>query len=236
MRALKRFCLPVIWIALSGFAGAAEPDRGALLAAWADYMAANPDTEAFEPIDSSRFRLTDSSLPYDGEIRVLGAIVRTIDDFGADLPFSHTGFVEFELTDLAEERRQTQSYYYWIADRQTLYFSVDEGRWMTPADYQAAFRDQLVPEGSSSFFYLIRYGIWLLLIPALLLAIFFVGKQANKARKLMNEAAEINQQARQNIERSAALQEEVINISRQSLELHSETNRLLEDIRSGLKQ
>jgi Sec-independent protein translocase protein TatA len=236
MHPASRLLLTVLLFGVFGNAWPAGPDREGLLAAWAGFMAANPDTEDFESIGEDRYRLTDSSLPYEGEVRVIGAIVRTMEDYGAELPFSHTGFVEFELTDLPDERSQTQSYYYWAADRQTLYFSSGQGRWVTPAAYQASFNEQVAPGVFGVAYYLLRYGIWLLLIPVLIVAIVFAAKQANKARQLMNDAADINQQARQNIERGASLQEEVVALSRKALEQQAEANRILEEIRDSLRR
>jgi hypothetical protein len=46
----------------------------------------------------------------------------------------------------------------------------------------------------------------------------------------MDDSASINDKARANIERNKHMQDEVLAISRESQELHRETNRLLNEI------
>ncbi len=210
---------------LSSVAGAAA-DRESLLAAWEAHMAALSDTAQFEAIGDQRYRLEDTALPYEGEVRVVGVLLRGADSFAGD--FTHFGMVEFELVDLPPERQASQSYYYWLTDRQTLHYSSAEDRWVDTATYNAALQAHYGYAGDfGGFSFMLNYGIWVVLLGALVLVIVVVTRQAKKARALMDESAAINRRARENIDRAAALQDEALAVARQSVELQAETNALL---------
>jgi hypothetical protein len=216
---------------------AAEPDRESLVEAWEAYVAALPGTSAFEVIGEGVYRLQDADLPYDGEVKLVGALVRSAEAAGIDTGFTSLGMVDFELVDIPDERLASQSYYYWLSDRQTLYYSDAEQRWMGPADYQASITE--LYSGGASFgalSFMLNYGIWVLLIGLLAFAFIAVGRQAKKARALMDESAAINLQARENLDRSERMQDEVLSIARETRDLQSENNQLLKEMLSALKR
>jgi hypothetical protein len=216
---------------------AAEPDRESLVEAWEAYVAALPGTSGFEVIGEGVYRLQDADLPYDGEVKLVGALVRSAEAAGIDTGFTSLGMVDFELVDIPDERLASQSYYYWLSDRQTLYYSDAEQRWMGPADYQASITE--LYSGGASFgalSFMLNYGIWVLLIGLLAFAFIAVGRQAKKARALMDESAAINLQARENLDRSERMQDEVLSIARETRDLQSENNQLLKEMLSALKR
>lgn len=216
---------------------AAQPDRDSLIEAWEAYVAALPGTSRFEATGDGVYQLKDADLPYDGEVKLVGVLVRSAEATGFDSGFTSIGMVDFELADIPEERLASQSYYYWLADRQTLYYSDAEQRWMGPADYQATITE--LYSGSASvgvLSFMLNYGLWLLLIGLLVFAFIAVGRQAKKARGIMDDSAAINQQARENLDRSKSMQDEVLLIARESRDLQSENNQLLKDILSALKR
>lgn len=215
---------------------AAEPVRDDLLAAWEAQFESLPETTAFEKLEEGRYRLSDSSLPYDGALEVVGSVIRRSDVLSANFPVTHTGFVEFRLTDLPAERLQTQSYYYWAADRQSLYFSEETESWISPADYQSLLNDAYSRPANAGGGFLFDYGLWLVLIVVLIFGIVVIGRHSRKARALMDDAGDINRQARENIERSAVLQKEIVELSRRSIDLHGETNVLLQEIRDEISR
>lgn len=224
-------------LALIAQTALATPDRESLLAAWETNIRNLPGTVSFEKIGNDTYRLEDKDLPYDGELRILGALVRSSETPGLDMEFTHLGMVEFELGNLPEERLTSQVYYYWLADRQTMHYSTESQGWVNTSVYRDSFTDWYGDSpsfGALTFF--INYGVWIVLIGILLFAFLAIRKQEKKARSLMDDTAEINQMARENIERSEAMHDEVLSISRQSLELHASTNELLQEIRDSLKR
>ncbi|MDH3351879.1 MAG: hypothetical protein OEM51_10040 [Gammaproteobacteria bacterium] len=228
------FLLPGL---IAAQAAAAEPDRDSLIAAWEAYVAALPGTAGFEVTGDGIYRLQDADLPYDGEVKLVGALVRSTEAAGFDSGFSSIGMVDFELVDIPEERLASQSYYYWLSDRQTLYYSDAEQRWMGPAEYQASITALYSTGGSvGALWFMSKYGIWLLLIGLLVFAFIAVGRQAKKARAIMDDSAAINQQARENLDRSQGMQDEVLSIARETRDLQSENNQLLKEILSALKR
>jgi len=227
--------LPLVLIAVQ--VAAAQPDRDSLIEAWEAYVAALPGTLSFEVTGDGVYQLQDADLPYDGEVKLVGVLVRSAEASGFDSGFTSIGMVDFELADIPEERLASQSYYYWLADRQTLYYSDAEQRWMGPAAYQASITE-LYSGGASVgvLSFMLNYGLWLLLLGLLAFAFIAVGRQAKKARSLMDDSAAINQQARENLDRSQGMQDEVLSIARESRDLQSENNQLLKDILSALKR
>ena len=236
MRLRSRIILMLLGLCLA--AGVhAGPDRDSLLEAWEGHVRSLPGTISLEPVDEGRYRLQDEDLPYDGELRVVSALVRPADNAGFDTGFSHMGIVEFILDDLPPERLASQSYYYWIADRQTLHYSAAGQRWLSGGEYQASLTDLYGGESSyTGLSFMLNYGIWILLIGLILLVGIAVSRQTRRASALMDETREINQLASKNLDRAQGMQDEVLEIAREARDLQKESNALLEQIRDALRR
>lgn len=219
---------------LQGAVTLAAADRDSLVAAWAEAMAGMPGTETFEARDDGRYYLADESLPYEGEVRIVSSLVRPADVMTESSDFTHTGMVEFELIDLPQERRENQSYYYWLSDRQSLYYSADADAWLSPADYRVALQESYGPPPSfGPLSFMLNYGIWAFLLLLLAWVFLTLNKHQRKAKNMMDETVAINEMARENIERSAEIQQESIEITRKVLEIQQTNQRLLEQIRDN---
>ena len=215
----------------------AAADRDSLLEAWEAFMASLPGTMRFEPAGDGVYRFEDSELPYAGELKVIGVLVRPADNGGLRSEFSHFGMVDFELADLPVERLTSQTYYYWLADRQTLHYSGSEERWVDTATYNASLAESYglnTDFGMLSF--MLNYGIWVLLVPLVIFVFAAVTRQAKKARALMDETAAINQQARENLDRAASMQDEMVSIARETRDLQTESNELLKKVVDSLQR
>ena len=235
MRHRIRVILTGVLLAASLNVSAAEPNRQSLIDAWVDYMPTAPGTVVFEARGGDRYYLEDENLPYAGELRLIGALVRPAEAMGEDATFTHIGMLEMELVDLPVERLQSQNYYYWLSDRQTLHFSAVGQAWLGPAAYRKAIQDLYSSDisfGPLSF--MLNYGIWILLIILLIWVFVAFNKQHKKARALLDDSSSINALARENLDRSAAIQKESIQITRQVLEVQKENTRVLEQIRDRL--
>lgn len=215
----------------------ANPDRESLISAWEQRLSEMPGTEELEALGNDRYRLKDTDLPYEGELIIIGVLLHLIDSPGYSTGFSTMGMVEFELADLQPERKGSQSYYYWLNARQMLYYSDDEQRWVDSQAYTQALTTRYeAPMSLGVMSFMLNYGIWLLLIA--LIVFIFIGfkRQTGKAHALMDDSADINRQARKNLDRSEVMQKEVLEITRESQQLHRETNRLLAQILAKLQQ
>jgi len=215
----------------------AESDRESLITAWEAHIAGLPGTESFEKTADGVYQYRDSDLPYEGELKLLGALVRPSESAGFETEFTHLGMVDFELPDMPMERLSSQVYYYWVADRQTLHYSETAQEWVDAAAYQESITD--LYSGGSSFgvlSFMLNYGIWILLIALIVFVFVGVGRQAKKARSLMDETAEINQQARTNLDRAEKMQNEVLSIARESRDLQKENNDLLNRMLQALQR
>jgi len=216
---------------------AAEADRDSLIEAWEEHFAALPGTAQFELVAEGVYRLKDTDLPYEGELKVVGALVRDAETSGIETGFSHFGMVDIDLPGLPEERLSSQSYYYWLGDRQTLHYSTSEQRWMSAADYQASITELYspnVPFGAMNF--MLNYGIWVFLIALIVYVFVAVNRQAKKARSLMDETEAINQHASENLDRSERMQDEVMAITREMRDIQLQNNELLRKMLDALSR
>jgi hypothetical protein len=221
---------------LPSAAMAAEPTRQSLIEAWEAHMAQIPGTQAFEARGEDVYFIRDESLPYEGELRRVGVLVRPMDTVTEGAQFTHMGIVEFELPDFPVERMQYQSYYLWLEDRQNFYYSQADQAWLDSAAYRASFQDQMGVGSFRVLSFMLNYGIWILLI-ALIAFIFLVaGKQSRKARALMDDSASINQKARENLDRSEKLQDEMLGIANRTLEIQTANHELLKQILAAVRR
>jgi ABC-type multidrug transport system fused ATPase/permease subunit len=234
----RSLCLGIcILLALYAPPAAAAPDRDSLLAACESHMANLPGTIRFESVGDGVYRLEDAELPYAGELKIIGILVRPADNGGLRTEFSHFGMVDFELSELAVERMTSQTYYYWLADRQTLHYSSSGERWVDTATYNTALASSYglnTDFGMLSF--MLNYGVWLLLVPLVVVVFAAVNRQSKKARALMDETAAINQRARENLDRAASMQDEVVAVARQTRDLQADNNELLKQLIDVLKR
>lgn len=215
----------------------AEANRDSLIEAWEKRFVSMPGTTRFESFGDGVYSIQDEDLPYDGELRVTGSLVRPAESPGVDTGFTHIGMVDFDLTEYANERKTTQLYYYWLSDRQTLYYSDKEQKWLDVAAYQASFTnlyDTDLSWGPLSF--MLNYGIWIVLLVLLAFVFVAVGKQTKKARGLMDDTDSINQKASENLDRAEALQDELLSIVRESRDLQRDSNDILRHMLEALKR
>ena len=215
----------------------ADANRESLIAAWETHIAELPGTESFEKTADGVYEYKDTDLPYEGELKLLGALVRPADSAGFETDFTHFGMVEFELPGMPAERLTSQVYYYWIADRQTLHYSKSAQQWVDAAAYQESITDLYGTTPSfGALSFMLSYGIWVLLIALLVFVFVGVNKQTKKARDLMDETAEINDKARENLDRAEAMQDEVLSIARETRDLQKEGNELLARMLQALQR
>ena len=215
----------------------AEANRESLIAAWEGHIASLPSTTRFEAVGDGVYQLEDADLPYSGELKIVGALVRTTESAGYETGYSHTGMVDFRLADLPEERLSSQVYYYWLADRQSLHYSETEQRWVDTATFQQSITNMYDTDAPfSALYFMLNYGVWILLIGLAVFGIVAISKQTKKAKSLMDDSASINEQARQNIDRAEGLQDELLTIARETRDLQSQNNELLRKMLAALQK
>jgi len=229
--------LIVLLTAFPAPAASADADRDSLIEAWEARVASLPGTSRFEAVGDGVYQFEDSDLPYEGDLTIVGALVRPAESAGYETGYSHIGMIDFRLDDLPADRLSSQVYYYWLSDRQTLYYSTAEQRWVDTATFQESISNMYsdeTPYGALSF--MLTYGIWIFLIALIAFVFIAVAKQTKKARALMDDSAKINEKARENIDRAEGLQVEVLALARETRDLQSENNALLRDMLDALKK
>jgi len=216
---------------------AAEANRDSLIEAWEAHVASLPGTTRLEATGDGVYQFSDADLPYEGELRIVGALVRPTESAGYETGYSHVGMVDFRLAELPEDHLSSQVYYYWLSDRQTLHYSSDEQRWVDTATFQQSISTMYSDDTSyGALTFMLNYGIWVLLIVLLLFVFITVGKQSKKARSLLDDSEAINQKAKQNIDRAEKLQDELLAIARETRDLHSQNNELLKKMLDALQK
>lgn len=229
--------IAILLVTLAGPAASADASRESLIEAWEAHIASLPGTSRFEAMGDGVYQLEDSDLPYSGELKIVGALVRATESAGYETGYSHTGIIDLRLIDLPEERLSSQVYYYWLADRQTLHFSDADQRWVDTATFQQSITN-MYDTGTtfSALYFMLNYGVWIALILLALYGIVAVGRQTKKAKSLMDDSASINEKARQNIDRAEGLQDEILAIARETRDLQSDNNALLKQILDALSK
>ena len=229
--------IAILLLAISAPQASADASRESLVEAWEAHIASLPGTTRFEAVGDGVYQLEDSDLPYAGELTIVGALVRSTQSAGYETGYSHTGMVDFRLSDLPEERLSSQVYYYWLADRQSLHYSEAEQRWVDTATFQQSITNMYDTDAPfSALYFMLNYGVWIVLILLVLYGIFAVGRQTKKAKALMDDSASINEKARQNIDRAEGLQDELLAIARETRDLQSENNALLKQMLDALRK
>ncbi|MGI9237983.1 MAG: hypothetical protein ACR2QZ_11335 [Woeseiaceae bacterium] len=215
----------------------ADANRDSLIEAWEAQITSLPGTARFESVGDDVYQIEDTDLPYEGTLTIVGALVRPNEVTGYDTGFTHIGMVDFRLADMSEDLLTSQVYYYWLNERQTLYYNEAEQRWVNTATFQASFADMYDVDSSfGALSFMLNYGIWVFLIALIIFVFVAVGKQTKKARTLMDDSAAINEKARANIDRAEGLQDELLAIARDSRDLNLESNVLLRQILDAVKK
>lgn len=205
------------------------PDKAGLRAAWEQAMrAGGAELEAGE---TDAYRLVDPNLPYDGELKLVGLTVRA--DGAGEMAgaFSHSGFVEFQLSNLQPPLLHSQTYYLWAGDRQNFFYFPDHARWTTAQNMPTA-----LSAGSPRRTIARQLWTWLPILILLLMVAFvvFLIRKANgqqrRAGSIIEDSAALNVKARENLEFARKMHEEQIAIARSNNELMQDNNRLLGEL------
>lgn len=224
----------IFMLVLTGFGVHAQPDKASLLDAWETRIVELGGTLDPQPDDT--YLLTDDSLPYEGTVVVVSTLIRAAPEQSyGDVQVSHSGIVEFRLEDLPVERTGSQLYYYWLTDRQNFQFLDDSQEWISQSQYNNLLQNS---RGSSysALSWFVNWGFWIVVLILVIWLAVFLGRSQKKAKSLMSDSADINNLARENIERSAELQAEMAGLARKNAQLMEDNNVLLRQILESVDQ
>lgn len=230
----------ILWLACLSAVATAAPDRAGLIRAWELDMGREGTLER-QPDGSYRYQ--SEALDYSGTLKVLAAILQR--DNATTYPdkrIEATGSVEFELSDLSLAQRESMTRRSWIAQRQQYIYDGESEAWVSMLDY---YRDRsdfdedegdgpVTERGSTGWFGDI--GMLLVLVVVAVVLLWLVARQARKAGAMYREAREINQLARENIERARELHEANAASVRESLEMSRRSAEALDAILAELRR
>ncbi len=213
------------------FAAAPLPDEASLLAAWEARQKADPRVETLERTGEGSYRYKTSLLPYEGELRVVEAVVEELP--GRVGGGTAMGRVEVELPDLPPDfyQRHPASYGVWSRGN-TLAWDAAKARWTGMEEYQQAVTAEYrCGWGWGS----ILGAIWPYLL-LLLLLFLFLRLSARRYRGAMDRSLAGQDKALANQELSMGKLEESLDLARRTLAGQEEMIALLREIRDQLKR
>ncbi len=222
----KRCLVPIAILSLAIPLAAAQPDEASLLAAWEAALHADANTEVLQKKTEKSYHFKTRLFPFDGELRVLNAIIQDYGDEEESMPGFALGSVEVELVGFSQEQmnRYSRSYGYWY-QMHTLYFDHKAGRWLTAKEYRSAMMAKYPESRRGSFTGWLIQNYFLVIMVLLALFLWWLarksGKQVKSAMSRQDEAMEITR-------RSIALSEKAV-------QQNDETIRLLQEIAQELK-
>lgn len=209
--------------AAPGGENAVRPDEASLLAAWETAVRADANTEVFEKTAERAYRFKTRLFPFDGELKVLNALIQ---DYGGEdeaLPGYAFGSVEVELVGFDQEQmsRYARSFSYWY-QLNTLYFDHKAGRWLSGQEYRAALTRRYSASGCSAAAGWLARNYFLLIMLLLALFLWWVarksGRQMKTAMTRQDEAMDISRRSIALAEKAAQQNEESIRLLQQILE------------------
>jgi hypothetical protein len=211
----------------------AAPDRAGLIQAW---EAAMRKDGALEAQADGGYRYRSESIGYDGGVKIVSAIVRPSDVWDADR--GATGTVDFDLGDVPTVRGDAAptGLATWKAERQSFVYDGAKQSWQTSMDWA---RSRYRGEGGyrdATIRWLLGYGAPVGLLTLLVLVFLWLGRVQRQAKRQLAGASEVNRLARENIERSALLQEEQRARMLESLELARRNAATLDAILEELRR
>lgn len=217
-----------VWLLLLPALACAAPDRADLIRAWEAEMR---HAGTFEPQADGSYRFACQALGYDGHVRLLTAIVRDdVPRTRAAAGMTATGTVDFELSDLSLEQRESIGLASWKSERQNFVYDDAKQSWLSIAQWAAA-QSQVRPNPW------LRPDPFLIgLFVVLVLVVLLLSWQYRRARGLLAESGEVNRMARDNLVDARALREEQAEAMRESLALARRSVDALDAILAELRR
>ena len=215
--------LPAFMAAASAGKDAAGPDETSLLAAWETAVRSDANTEIFEKTAERAYHFKTRLFPFDGELKVLNALIQDYGDEEETLPGYVFGSVEVELVGFDQEQmaRYARSFSYWY-QLNTLYFDHKAGRWLTGQEYRAALSRGYSASGCGTVTGWLARNYFLLIMLFLALFLWWVarrsGRQMKTAMSRQDEAMDISRRSIALAEKAAQHNEESIKLLQQILE------------------
>lgn len=213
--------LTLTLLAVGATGAAEEPTRESLLTAWEQVQRDDPNTVVFEKVEPDRYRFETRLFPFDGVVSVLNTV---IDDRQAHLPGGFVlGMVEAKLEELPDEFLVNHSYSISLwQSTNTLYFDIEEDRWITVSEWQEHLSRSYPDLGWLSW---LSNGLWIVLLAVLVAVLWWVARKANRQMK----------QAMAAQDKALADQERVIRLSEEALQISRDSNSVLREILDVLR-
>jgi len=147
-------------------------DKESFLVAWENIQKNSDQVEYFKKIEKGKYKIKFSTLPFEGELVVLGYEVEDRPVTGTNKSYTKTGYVEVDLVDAPENMvtKYKRSYHKWFG-MNDLYFNSVTSRWVTVKKYNKDFLARRKDIRSGDFIYtLLENWVYILVgIPFFLL-------------------------------------------------------------------
>ncbi|MCG8486199.1 MAG: hypothetical protein MI756_01885 [Chromatiales bacterium] len=219
--------IQVLMLCVISLSAVADVSREQLLLAWEEHQKSNPDILQFKKLGKDLYHIKFAHMPYDGELKLLAYNTELLDYLPDINPYTHTGYVEIDLTAAPAEEinKYSRSYSRWLQSN-TFYYNRESQSWDSWSVYRQQLDQQSEDLISDTSGILKVFDYWEYILLAVFL--YFVVVTINNDRRVKRSLA-LQDRAMEDLEVNKRLIKE-------ELDLHQETNRLLGEMLSLLKQ
>lgn len=210
-----------IFLSFSAFGS----DKESFLSAWEGIQKNSAEVAQFEKVVDRIYHIKFTTLPFEGELRVLAYDVDELKytGFSGD-EYSLSGYVELELVGAPEDliQKYNRTYYKW-AENNNLFYHSKSGRWVTGREYSESVQSELTDD-TGVLFWFAEYSTYILigLFLYILYTLFFGNKHLKTSIEQQKQALDDMEETKKHMQ--------------DALSLHKETNQILNEILKELKK
>lgn len=202
---------------------AETPTEDSLIKTWENIQKNDPNTVTFERINDRHYKLSNKLFPFDGELKIKDATIDSTMMVGNSDNFI-MGIIDVEFEKMPKDfiQQHSRKYYMWAINN-NLYYDKKAGKWLSSKEFQTAMmkmqKEMLRPSSLSSFF-----SDYFVIIALLIVSGFLLYFTRNYKRAVKNSFQRQDDAIAKSIE-----------LSEKSIAVGDETNKILKDILSTLK-
>jgi hypothetical protein len=202
------------------------PTEDSLIKTWENIQKNDPNTVTFEKINDRHYKLSNKHFPFDGELKIKDVTIDSTIMVGNSDNFI-MGIIDVEFEKMPKDfiQQHSRKYYMWAMNN-NLYYDKKAGKWLSSKEFQTAMmkmqKEMSRPSLLSSFF-----SDYFLIIALLIVSVFLIYFTRHYKRTVKN-SFQRQDEAITRVNKS-------IELSERGIMLGEETNKILKDILSTLK-
>lgn len=223
----KVFFVVLFCFIFCSFGHAAEtPTEDSLIKTWENIQKNDSNTVTFEKINDRHYKFSNKLFPFDGELKIKDVTIDSTMMVGNSDNFM-MGIIDVEFEKMPKDfiQQHSRKYYMWAMNN-NLYYDKKAGKWLSSKEFQTVMmkmqKEMLRPSSLSSFFSDYFVIIALLIVSGFLL--YFTRNYKSTVKNSLQRQDDAITRVNKTIE-----------LSEKSIAVGEETNKILKDILSTLK-